>query len=188
MNIENYLQEHEKIINQAPEERKAPYDDPAFIDYTVMNWQRTSRWLKTGKVLPEMETLLKSIDKKLNWLLITEPWCGDAAHIVPFIKLFAEMNSNIHLTVELRDEEPHSINNYLTNGKSKSVPILVIRDEDQKDIAVWGPRPQACQVVYDELHNQNADFETLKAALQKWYNADKGVSLQKELMSILEKV
>ena len=188
MTIENYLQYHEQIINQTSEERIAPYDDPAFIDYTVMNWQRTSRWLKTGKILPEMETLLKSIDKKLNWLLITEPWCGDAAHIVPFIKLFAEVNPNINLTVELRDAEPNSIDNYLTNGKSKSVPILVIRDEDQKDLAVWGPRPKDCQVVYDELHNQNADFETLKSALQKWYNADKGVSLQKELMVILEKI
>ena len=188
MSIEEYLEYHEKIINQIPAERKAPYDDPAFMDYTIMNWQRTSRWLKTGKVLPEMETVLKSIDTKQNWLLITEPWCGDAAHIVPFIKLFAALNPNIKLTVELRDAEPHSINNYLTNGKSKSIPILVIRDEDQKDIAVWGPRPKACQIVYDKLHNQDADFETLKSALQKWYNADKGVSLQKELRVILEKI
>ncbi len=188
MTIEKYLAYHEQIINQTPEERKAPYDDPAFIDYTMMNWQRTSRWLKTGKILPEMETVLKNINKKQTWLLITEPWCGDAAHIVPFIKLFAEENPNINLEVELRDAEPFSINNYLTNVKSKSVPILVIRDENGKDLAVWGPRPKACQIIYDELHAQNADFETLKAGLQKWYNADKGVSLQKELIEILEKV
>ncbi len=186
MTIEKYLAYHEQIIKQTPEERKVPYDDPAFIDYTMMNWQRTSRWLKTGKVLPEMETVLKNIDQKQNWLLITEPWCGDAAHIVPFIKLFAEVNPNIKLEVELRDTEPFSINNYLTNGKSKSVPILVIRNENEKDLAVWGPRPAACQIIYDQLHAQNADFEALKAGLQKWYNADKGVSLQNELTSILE--
>lgn len=187
MTIEKYLEYHEQIINQNTEERTAPYDDAAFYDYTVMNWQRTSRWLKTGKILPEMESVLQNRSKKMNWLLITEPWCGDAAHIVPFIKLIADASSNINLTVELRDAEPNSIYNYLT-GKSKSIPILVMRDEAQKDIAVWGPRPKECQIVYNELHDQNADLEALKIALQKWYNADKGVSMQKELIAILEKV
>lgn len=187
MTIEKYLEYHEQIINQAPEQRVAPYDDADYFDYTVMNWQRTSRWLKTGKILPEMEAVLNKISKKLNLLLITEPWCGDAAHIVPFIKLMADANPLINLTVELRDAEPHNINNYLT-GKSKSIPILVFRDEDEKDLAMWGPRPKDCQLVYNELQAQNADFETLKLELQKWYNSDKGVSQQKELIGILEKI
>jgi hypothetical protein len=162
----------------------APYDNPAYFDYTKLNWTRQQRWLKTGVLDPVLEQKIKAISVPQTWIVITEPWCGDASHIVPFFHMLSSLNPLIRIDYQLRDSEPFLINSYLTHG-SKSIPKLAIRDEAGNDLAVWGPRPAACQVVYDTLKKENADFEAIKTALQKWYNDDKGRSLQQELLELL---
>lgn len=82
-------------------------------------------------------------------------------------------NPLITLTYELRDSEPFRINDYLTNN-TQSIPKLIVRDAQGDDIATWGPRPAACQVLYKTLTDEKADFENVKTELQHWYNADKG--------------
>lgn len=158
---------------------KAPYDSPDFLVYTKMNQTRSKRWMKMGEIAPSIIETVGKINKTQHWILITEPWCGDAAHTVPFIHLISELNDNIQLEIQLRDSNSE-IEKYLTKG-GKSIPILVIRDENGKDLAVWGPRPAACQVIFNQLKSDRAEFGEIKIALQNWYNQDAGVSLQEEL-------
>ena len=183
MNFSQYQSHFQDILhNEAP---AAPYDNPDYFNYTKLNWSRMNRWLKTGQLSEEIKEIISSIHGKQSWIVITEPWCGDAAHIVPFIEMMAQLNDNITLSYELRDSEPNRIEQYLTNGKSKSIPKLIIQNEKGEDLAVWGPRPAACQIIYDELHAKNVDFETLKTALQHWYNNDEGNEIMKELSALL---
>jgi hypothetical protein len=167
------------------EDPEPPYDDEFYLNYTRLNHSRTKRWLKTAELLPETKDALHSLDRDLDWLIITEPWCGDAAHIVPIIELMAMETDRITTSYELRDSEPFSINNYMTNGTSKSIPKLVIRDDEGKDLFVWGPRPAECQAVYDHHREAKSDRETMLTALQNWYNEDKGVKIQQEISEIL---
>lgn len=187
MNFSEYLDYFESIISKAPDEQLPPYDNPAYMDYTRMNWQRTNRWLKTAKLSNALTDAIAAVDKPQHWLIITEPWCGDAAHNVPFIHLAASRNPLITVSYELRDSEPFSIDNYLTRG-GKSIPKLVIRDAGGQDLATWGPRPAECQQLYDVLTAEKADFERVKTDLQNWYNADKGAKLQAELTALLRSV
>lgn len=185
MNFQEYLHYFEEVLNsEAP---AAPYNNPDYLNYTKLNWARMNRWLKTAALSEEMKAAVKAIGEPQQWIVITEPWCGDAAHIVPFLQLIALENPLISLVYELRDSEPHRINSYLTNG-GKSIPKLIIRNAQREDIAVWGPRPAKCQKVYAELTAQKADLETLKTALQNWYNADKGKEIQSELSALLSTV
>jgi hypothetical protein len=185
MNFKEYLQYFEQMLsNEAP---VAPYDNPDYLNYTKLNWARMNRWLKTAVLSEEMKSVAKAINEPLQWIVITEPWCGDAAHVVPFLQLISLENPLITVTYELRDAEPHRINSYLTNG-GKSIPKLVVRNAQGEDIAVWGPRPAKCQEVYKALTTEKADLETLKTALQNWYNADKGVGIQLELAVLLSTV
>jgi hypothetical protein len=163
---------------------KAPYDSPDFLDYTKMNQTRSKRWMKTGEIAQSIIETVGKINKTQHWILITEPWCGDAAHSVPFIHLISELNDNIQLEIQLRDADSE-IEKYLTNG-GKSIPILVIRDENGKDLVVWGPRPADCQVIFNQLKADGAEFGEIKIALQNWYNQDAGVSLQKELDNLIK--
>ncbi|MES2133321.1 MAG: thioredoxin family protein [Bacteroidota bacterium] len=183
MNFQSYLNYFEAILNDS--NPSAPYDNPDYYNYTKLNWARMNRWLKTAEVSEEIKESISKISKPQQWIIITEPWCGDAAHSVPFLHMIAAMNPLITVDYELRDTEPFRINTYLTNG-GKSIPKLIIKNEN--DIAVWGPRPAKCQLVYASLVAEKADLETMKIGLQNWYNHDKGVEIQKELKALLQPV
>ena len=47
---------------------------------------------------------LKKIFAYITWLVLTESWCGDAAHVVPAINKIAELSDNIDLKLVFRDE------------------------------------------------------------------------------------
>ena len=183
MDFQQYLHVFETILQA--EKPSAPYDNPAYFDYAKLNWSRMNRWLKKGELSAGLTETVKAISRPQQWIVITEPWCGDAAHSVPFIQLAAQLNPLITVDYEQREAEPFRINEYLTNG-GKSIPKLIIRDAAGNDLATWGPRPVECQKLYDQLKAENADFETQKVALQNWYNADKGQSAQAELETLLK--
>ncbi len=159
-----------------------PYDNPDYQSYTKLNLARFQRWIKKGELLPELIAIIKNTSYT-SWTIITEPWCGDAAHSVPFILLLAEQNPKIKVKIELRDSAPFLIENYLTNG-SKSIPIFIFSNGiDEK---TWGPRPGELHDLFEFLKSEGKEMEELKMALQKWYNEDKGKSLQKELVNLLK--
>ncbi|WP_374165586.1 thioredoxin family protein [Arcticibacter sp. MXS-1] len=182
MIFQEYLTYFKQII-EAPAP-PAPYDNPDYSNYTLLNWTRLNRWLKTGILTESIGSTVAAIQSPQQWIVITEPWCGDAAHIVPFLEKIAALNPLIQVDYELRDAEPFRINQYLTNG-TKSIPRLIIRNAQGEDLAVWGPRPAKCQEVYQKLTSEKADFETVKNELQKWYNKDKGVEIQREIEELL---
>jgi len=184
MDFTSYLDYFQAIVENKDGKLPELYQDPEYFEYTKLNWSRVNRWMKTGKLLDGTVAKLKTINTPQNWIVITEPWCGDASHIVPFIELMSRENDLISVSYELRDSEPFRINNYLT-GTSKSIPILIIQDKNEKDLKVWGPRPKECQEFFMSEKEKGADFEALKIALQKWYNQDKGVQIQQEVLSFI---
>lgn len=182
MDFQAYLSKFEEILNSTnPVE---PYTDSDYLEYAKLNFSRTKRWLKTGKLSADMVTAIKSITKPQTWVVITEPWCGDAAHSVPFIEMMAKENPLITTVYELRDTESR-IDEYLTNG-SKSIPKLIIKDENGVDISVWGPRPEECQSFFLKSVEDKTDLDKVKETLQLWYNQDKGKEIQHELMQIIQ--
>lgn len=162
-----------------------PYNDPHYQNYVRLNWSRLHRWLKTGVLDPALTEVIRTIDAAQYWTVITEPWCGDAAHSVPFIHRLSELNPLIKVDYRLRDTPPFIIDQYLTHGK-KSIPKLIMADKDHHDLAVWGPRPAGCQRLFEQLAKDNVEPEERKIALQNWYNGDKGTSLQRELLTLLQ--
>lgn len=187
MTFQEYRTYFESIINKDATAQQAPYDNADYIDYTKLNWSRMNRWLKTGKLSDELKETIGKINQVQQWIVITEPWCGDAAHNIPFLELMAKENDKIKISYVLRDTEPFLIDQYLTNG-TKSIPKLIIRNADGEDLGTWGPRPKNCQKMYADLIHEKADFEKIKIEIQNWYNADKGKGIQKEINEILKKI
>lgn len=180
-NIINWS-EYETLFTEILEgkEKNSPYDKPAYLEYVKLNKSRQDRWLKKGSLNEELKQSILSINDKQTWYAITEPWCGDAAHSLPFFKMMADLNSNIELKIVRRDTPPFMIEDYLTNG-GKSVPKVIARNSMNEDLWVWGPRPKEAQNLYLEMRDNNLDFNDQKIKLQQWYNKDKGQSLQSEM-------
>jgi hypothetical protein len=183
MTFEAYLKLTEAIIEKSAE--GYDYANEDIIHYTQLNHSRMKRWLKVYEPNPDIVTTIKSINTFQNWILISEPWCGDAAHIVPIIYKLSLLNQNIKLDIQLRDQPPFLIDAYLTNG-GKSIPILVIRNENNEDIAVWGPRPKGAKELFANLKAQEATFETIKVELQNWYNNNKAEQISKEILALIK--
>lgn len=80
MTFEEYKSYFSDIIDKDQDKQVAPYDNPMYYDYTKLNWSRMKRWLKTGKLSSEVLEAVKKIKTPQNWIIITEPWCGDASH------------------------------------------------------------------------------------------------------------
>lgn len=158
----------------------------ALAEYTKLNSSRMRRWDKTLKISDEAKNRIQQFNKKITWLVITESWCGDAAHVIPVINKVAELNENIDLRLVLRDENEDLMNGFLTNG-GKAIPKLIAIEKDTGSIMYsFGPRPSiATKLVHDfrEEHvNLTPEF---KQDLQVWYNKDKGQNIIEDILELL---
>src|SRR5215210_566608 len=106
---------------------------------------------ETIQVVPEIESLITSVQQPQTWIVLTEGWCRDAAQIVPVLHALAKLNSNIELRLLLRDDNLDLMDQYLTNGKSRSIPRLIAVDSDVKEeLFNWGASPAIQQRQPDE--------------------------------------
>ena len=162
----------------------------SLTNYSKLNDARMNRLDKTIKLTDEVVSKLENLDHRYIWLVISEGWCGDAAQILPVInKMALASNKKIDLRIVLRDENEELMSQYLTNG-GKAIPkVIVICKEAGIVRADWGPRPKAASEL---MANYKKEFgvidEKIKTDLQLWYLADKGISVQEELMQITEDI
>lgn len=152
--------------------------------YIPLNKSRFLRIVKQGVIYQELTEVIRSINEKQDWIIITEPWCGDAAQIVPYLFKMAALNPRINVEVQLRDSNSE-IDSYLSHGKM-SIPKLIVRNQEGIDLFIWGPRPQELETIYLKLKNKNENLDNIKTILQKWYNEDKGKEIQEEIMELIK--
>jgi len=157
-------------------------------DYTKLNDRRMKRWNKTVKVSDIIATKIKQWDQPMTWLVLTESWCGDAAHIIPVLNKIAELNENVKLKLVLRDENNSLMNDFLTNG-NRSIPKVIMIDEASSDVvATYGPRPsEATKMVEDYKQKHGKLTAEFKEELQYWYNKNKGQNILEDVTSLLVK-
>lgn len=158
----------------------------ALLNYAKLNVARMNRLDKTIELDAELENLVAQITSPQVWLVITEGWCGDASQIVPLFPKLAELNSNIEVRFLLRDEHLPLMDQYLQNGKSRSIPKLVVANKQGEELFNWGPRPAAGQELYNHLKANDASYDTIKEEIHRWYSKDKTKSVQAELTQLLK--
>ncbi|RYC52064.1 thioredoxin family protein [Flagellimonas olearia] len=158
----------------------------ANIEYTQLNDRRMKRWDKTFRLPETVAQKVSNIPSRLKFLVLTESWCGDAAHSMPIMNKMAETNPNMEFKVLLRDENPELMDAFLTNG-SRSIPKLVVFDADLNEIiAEWGPRPSiATQMANDFKATHGTFTPEFKQDLQVWYNKNKGEDILNDLVGLL---
>jgi hypothetical protein len=164
-----------------------PQQSEAMTHYSLLNVQRMHRVEKTMQILPEVREQLIRIKRPQTWLVLTEGWCGDAAQSLPVIKALADLNPQIGVRILLRDENPELMDRYLTNGISRSIPKLIALDPATgAELFTWGPRPTTLQESFYGMRSKGLHFDVIKEELQRWYNTDRTVTIQRELAALLK--
>ncbi len=189
MNIKQYIEksisyeDYIELVKSLLEQGRATGDvqNESRLEYTRLNLVRMNRVAKTLVQDEDSFIAVAKIDRPQTWLIITEGWCGDAAQNLAVIEHVASASDAIKTRYILRDENPELMNEFLTNG-SRSIPKLIaVDDASGKVLGTWGARPVAAQAYWNSLKEQGIEKAELSENLQRWYNADKGVSLQQEL-------
>ncbi len=157
-----------------------------YAHYVPMNLQRTKRVGKTFLLQNEVAETLNLLSHNVNWLVISETWCGDASQIMPVMQgIAAASNGKVDLKIVYRDENPDLIAAHLTNG-GEAIPKLIQLDENYHLIATWGPRPIEAQALVKELKSNPLTADSYAEKLHKWYADDKTAATQRELAQLLK--
>lgn len=184
MDYARYQQLFDEIL--ASPQPPAPYDKETYLHYTRLNRSRMKRWNQQPLPASPLPERLRQLRAPQHWIILTEPWCGDAAHSLPFLIRLADSQPLISYDLELRDSTPHRIEQYLTNG-SRSIPKLIVRDASGRDLFTWGPRPRPAQELINTLKQAGTPQEEVLLALQNWYNQDRGQTMLAELEELMQR-
>jgi hypothetical protein len=185
-NSYNYI-EYRQLIAALRAQNKATGDNhsDAYLNYTDLNIGRMDKWDKRFLLSDEQKAKLENLETKQTWLVITEGWCGDAAHVVPVLaKLAAASRGMIDLRLVLRDDNLPLMDDYLTNG-GRSIPKLIRFNEEGEELGTWGPRPEDAQQIMTDGKAAGREKSDITIDLQKWYARDRGAQISAELIKTL---
>jgi thiol-disulfide isomerase/thioredoxin len=109
--------------------------------------------------------------QKLRVIVLSEDWCGDAMLGNPILLRIAEA-AGMEVRFVLRDSNLELMDQYLTNGTSRAIPIFIFINEEGNEVGVWGPRAPEMQAFVMEkraaLPDKDAeDFQAKQTELFK---------------------
>ncbi len=89
----------------------------------------------------------------------------------------------------LRDDNEDLMNKFLTNGAMSIPKVIVIENNTSKVVGSWGPRSKvATKMVMDYKQKHGKIDATFKKDLQIWYNGDKGVQIENDIVELLKEM
>ncbi|HRH41799.1 MAG TPA: thioredoxin family protein [Pyrinomonadaceae bacterium] len=184
MTFEEYLNKIDELLSQGKTTGEDQSESRVY--FGKLNRHRMKRLEKTIKLDEGFVQKIKALKKPLNWLIITEGWCGDGAQNIPAIEKIAEQNQLINTRYLLRDENLDLMDKFLTNG-GRAIPILICLDaETFQVLGKWGSRPRAIQEYFLELKASGIEKTERDELIQRRYNSDKEQSIQSDFAELIE--
>lgn len=181
IDYDTYIKHVNEVINQ-PVTGEISEEQKEKLSYYPLNLYRMNRIFKTFIPSDESVRTLTAIDTPLTWMVLTEGWCGDSAQIVPVIARLTALNPHSTLKLVIRDENPAIMDAYLTNG-SRSIPKLVVFDNQGEEVFIWGSRPAEAQELVVTLKAEGKSKKEWEEKLHIWYARNKGKAAEMEIIS-----
>jgi hypothetical protein len=154
-----------------------------FLD-SVIKFQDLWHQIYQRAELPdESVAAAETIEGTWRFLVLAEDWCGDAVHVVPYLARLEEAFPQFELRILSRDQHPEIMDSHLTNG-TRSIPVVMILDEDYQEVAWWGPRPKPLQELFlAEIKPlpQEERFPKVRA----WFARDRGRTTMREILDLV---
>ena len=141
---------------------------------------------KRAQVTEEAKQRVAALHRNWHLLVINEDWCGDSVNILPYIARLEEASPHIEMRIIGRDANRDLMDAHLT-GKSRSIPVAIVYDENFVEKGWWGPRPGPLQkwVLTEGLALPRPDRYR---HIRTWYARDRGATLVSEILSIIERL
>jgi Thioredoxin len=113
----------------------------------------------------------------LHALVLAEDWCGDVIANLPIVGKIAAESGTLNLRVFLRDQNEDLMNQFLKEGKYKSIPVVAFFDDDFNELGRWIERPSSVTELREkkrqELYAQHPEFGSPSDPVDKLPEADR---------------
>ena len=136
---------------------------------------------RTAVVPADLVERLRKVGGGMRLLVLSEDWCSDCFSAVPLVARLAEA-AGVDLRVLARDANPDLMDAYLSSG-TRSIPVVMVLDDDFRVRSWWGPRPAALQRWY---RNEPPSPERSRKK-RAWYARDRGRSVVAEIVETVER-
>jgi hypothetical protein len=136
---------------------------------------------RRARVPEDLRLRVLELRGKWHLLVLAEGWCGDGANSLPYLVRLAEATPNLDLRVLSRDGNPDLMDGHLT-GETLSIPVVMILDEDFREVEWWGPRPAPLQDLFHREIKALPKPERYPR-LRAWYAKDQGRTTLEEVFS-----
>src|SRR5215207_7791388 len=91
---------------------------------------------KRATIDPDAAARINAIEHRFHLLVLNEDWCGDSVNILPYVARLAEVTGHLEMRILGRDANRDLMDAHLT-GKSRSIPIVIVYDEDFREKGAW---------------------------------------------------
>lgn len=157
----------------------------AFLPTAEDNVDLWHRVYERATVSADVLARVAALPGSWRLLVLSEDWCGDASNTVPVLARLAADAPSLELRLLARDAHPDLMDEHLTNGTSRAIPVVILLDAHGHERAWWGSRPAELQhwVVTEGLQMEK-DARYLE--VRKWYARDHGRTTLDEVVAMVE--
>src|SRR3712207_3747437 len=114
------------------------------------------------EIAPDDLAAFRRLPAPLNVLVLAEDWCGDVINNLPVLGRLAAESRTLNLRVFPRDQHPDLMDQYLNQGKYKSIPVFAFFDDQFREVGRWIERPASVTAKREErrreIHAQNPEL------------------------------
>ncbi|MBP6731535.1 MAG: thioredoxin family protein [Chitinophagales bacterium] len=186
LSFEDYLQLTKDIVDEKVV-RTGLYQADNTFRYTRSNLERMNKVLNNIVLSQKLYNALSDLKEEWVWVVISEPWCGDASWGTPALAVIASATDKIDFKILLRDTNPDIIKAYQTAGSDSIPKLICIRKRDWAELGTWGPRPQLLhQQVLAKKNSPDFDYKESVRAIHAWYEEDMTKTIQEEMIDCVK--
>lgn len=158
---------------------------PTFEEYLEGVERNRDLWhevYKRVRLPDDLAAEARALSGSWHLLALTEDWCGDAVNTLPAVARLADA-AGWDLRVMSRDENADLMDSHLTNGRSRSIPVVIVYDGTFREIGWWGPRPDELQewVLGEGLAMPSPERYKV---VRRWYAKDRARTTLNEILGV----
>jgi hypothetical protein len=106
-----------------------------YIGQMAVNRDRFVEALEETELEPKDTGVIERLGAVRRLLVITEDWCGTCLSHVPFVAKLVESRPGIEMRFFPRDANLDLMDQYLKQGRYRSIPVFAFFDEQMNEVA-----------------------------------------------------
>ncbi|CCF82753.1 thioredoxin family protein [Nitrolancea hollandica] len=143
----------------------------AFIEQMTRNRERFEANIEAANDLISDDDRAAFLGKSISIAAIAEDWCTDVIQFLPPIVALARQVPDLRLRVFLRDQNLDIMDQYLKEGKYRSIPVFVFYDEQWNELGHYNERPEpVTQEMARETRRFAGEHPELEGATRSYQN------------------